>query len=283
MSRRMTNKTLPGTVLALMALGPAWAAPGKPAPGSVQGQVLDTRGQPLEGVKVWIKPVVTTGVAETLTDERGRYEVTGLPPVGYRAYAWLQVPFKGQQFCYRLAHPRVSDYNAFNPRDGLIRNFVWKLSGRIPGNEDYSDLGYFGGSLPLMQGSSQGRFPAQQDEIEVQLVPVGQLIDGSAGKALTRTVPARGMVLDVPIGTYRVRATFIGANGRREPLRVSGFDGDYANEATVNFKAHGGGCAGTTGGAPGRAYVYWQFRRGAPSPAPAAPSPDSVPPDEPLM
>lgn len=280
----MNRKLSRAMLSALLALSAALAAPAKP--GSVQGQVLGAHGKPLEGVKVWIKPVVTTGVAETLTDEQGRYEVTGLPPVGYRAYAWLEVPFRGQKFCYRLAHPRVSDYNAFNPRDGLIRNFRWQLSGRIPGNEDYSDLGYFGGSLPLMQGFGQNRFPTPNDEIEVRLTPVGKLIDGSAGQAMTKTAPARGMVLDVPIGTYRVRATFISAGGRREPLQISGFDGDYANETTVNFRAPGGGCTGTTGGAPGRAYVYWKFQQGASSSAPAAPSPPApnpAPSGDPLL
>lgn len=249
-----------GMVLALMAAGTVLAAPGKPVPGSVQGQVLDSRGQPLDGVQVWIKPVVTTGVAEVLTDEHGRYEVTGLPPVGYRALAWVEVPYKGKTFCSRLAHPKVSDYNPFNSRDGVVRNFRWQLTGRIPGNEDYSDLGYFGGSLPLMAAFGQERWATQQDEIELQLTPVGPLIDDSAGKPMTKIAPARGMVLDVPIGTYRVKATFIAAGGKREPLEVSASDGNYAGEATVNFTPSGAVCKDTSGGAPGRAYVYWKFR-----------------------
>ncbi|GGR06478.1 carboxypeptidase-like regulatory domain-containing protein [Deinococcus ruber] len=254
------HKMIPAGLLALFTVSAALAAPGKPAPGSVQGHALDTTGKPLSGVQIWIKPVVTTGVAETLTDDQGRYVVTGLPPVGYRSYAWLQTPYQGKTFCYRLAQPSTADYNAFNPASGQIRNFKWQLSGRIPGEEPYSDLGYFGGSLPLMAAFGQDRWATQDDEMEVQLTPVGPLIDGSAGKPLTRTAPARGMVLDVPIGTYRVRATFISANGKREAVQVSGFDGDYASEATVKFKPSGDICKGTTGGAPGRAYVYWKFQ-----------------------
>ncbi|MFC4453899.1 carboxypeptidase-like regulatory domain-containing protein [Deinococcus sonorensis] len=243
----------------LLALSTALASAGA-APGTVQGQALDTHGKPLAGVQVWIKPVVTTGVAETLTDDHGRYAVSGLPSVGYRSYAWLQAPYKGKTFCYRLAQPNTADYNAFNPRDGLTRNFKWQLSGQIPGEEPYSDLGYFGGSLPLMSAFGQARWATQNDEIELQLTPVGPLIDGSAGKAITKTAPARGMVLDVPIGTYQVKATFISANGKREALQVSAFDGDYSASATVNFKPSGDICKGTTGGAPGRAYVYWKFQ-----------------------
>ena len=230
------------------------------ATGTVQGQALDTRGRPLTGVQIWIKPVVTTGVAEAITDEKGRYQVPGLPPVGYRAYAWLQVPYKGKTFCYRLASATMGDYNPFVPNGSLTRNFSWQLSGRIPDQEPYSDLGYFGGSLPLMAGFGQERWATQNDEIELTLTPTGPLIDGSAGKVLKRTAPARGMALDVPIGTYRVQATFIAASGRREALQVSAADENYAPEATVNFTTSSTTCKGSSGGAPGRAYVYWRFQ-----------------------
>lgn len=230
------------------------------ATGSVQGQALDTRGRPLAGVQIWIKPVVTTGVAEAVTDEQGRFQVPGLPPVGYRAYAWLQVPYRGKTFCYRLALGSAGDDSPFVPTGRLTRNFSWQLSGRIPDQEPYSDLGYFGGSLPLMAAASQERWATQDDEIELTLTPSGPLIDGSAGRVLTRTAPARGMALDVPIGTYRVQATFIAASGRREPLQVSAADGDYAAEATVTFRPSGTTCKGSAGGAPGRAYLYWRFQ-----------------------
>lgn len=247
------------TALLSLTLCSVALAVSKPVPGSVQGQVLDTRGKPVEGVKVWIKPVVTTGVAETLTDENGRYKVTGLPPVGYSALAWLEVPFKGKTFCYRLAHPKTADYNAFNPRDGIVRNFQWKLTGRIPLNDNYSDHGFFGGSISPMQGGFQDRWATNNDEIELQLTPVGNLIDGSVGKPLTVTAPGRGLALDIPIGSYRVKATFVSASGKREALNVAaGQDGEYARETTINF-APTGPCT-VTGGAPGRAYVYWRFQ-----------------------
>lgn len=245
---------------ALLALLFAGSGAAHAATGSVQGQAVDTSGKPLSGVQVWIKPVVTTGVAEAITDGQGRYRVPGLPPVGYRPYAWLQVPYRGKTFCYRLASAAVGDYNPFTPTGSMTRNFRWQLSGQIPDQEAYSDLGYFGGSLPLMAAFGQERWATQDDEIELTLTPTGPLIDGSAGTVLKRTAPARGMALDVPIGTYRVQATFVGANGKREPLRVSATDGDYAPTANVTFKPTGNICKGTTGGAPGRAYVYWRFQ-----------------------
>ncbi|WP_019588612.1 carboxypeptidase-like regulatory domain-containing protein [Deinococcus apachensis] len=256
------KKTTNIALLSLLALSAALAAPGKPGSGTVQGQVLDTRGQPLEGVTVWIKPVVTTGVAEVLTDEAGRYTVEGLPPVGYRAYAWLGVRYDGQKFCYRLALGKTSEYNPFVPRNGVVRNFQWKLSGRIPDwDDDSSELGYFGGSISPMQGGFQDRWVTQQDQIELSLTPVGPLIDGSTGKALTRTVPALKIAVDIPIGTYKVKATFIDKNGKREALVVSNDrSGSFGNEATIKFLGADGSCTGSYGGGAGRSYVYWRFK-----------------------
>ncbi|MDB5046130.1 MAG: carboxypeptidase regulatory-like protein [Deinococcus sp.] len=262
MSGTKLNSIARLSLLALTVWGGVVAAPSKPAPGSVQGQVLNSRGQPVEGVKVWIKPVVTTGVAEVLTDEQGRYQVGGLPPVGYQALAWLSVPFKGQKFCYRLALPKTADYNPFVPKDGIVRNFKWQLTGRVPDwDDDSSELGYFGGSLSPMQGGFQDRWATAQDQIELQLTPVGPLIDGSAGKVLTKTAPARGMALDLPIGTYKVRATFVSAGGKREALSVSdNQNGTFGREATVNFQGGTSSCVGRYGGGAGRAYVYWRFQ-----------------------
>lgn len=259
MNRPRPFQTRPATALiaTLLATSPLAHA----ATGIVQGQAVDTRGRPLSGVQIWIKPVVTTGVAEAITDAKGRFRLPGLPPVGYRAYAWLSVPFKGKTFCYSLA-PANGDYNPFVPNGTLTRNFKWQLSGRIPDVEPYSDMGYFGGSMPLMAGWGQERWARQDDQIELTLTPVGPLIDGSTGKVLKRTAPARERALDIPIGTYSVQATFISASGKREPLNVAPADEEesYAASAVVNFVSSGATCKGQTGGAPGRAYVYWKFR-----------------------
>lgn len=253
----LNNKTFMLAVLLCCGMGHAQKQPG---PGTVQGQVLDAQGHPVEGAQIWIKPVVTTGVAEALTDEKGRYRIEGLPPVGYRAYAWMEVPYRGKTFCVRLAQTSTAEYNPFNPREGLVRNFVWKTSGRIPDVELYDDMGYFGGSMPLMAAFGQERFATQNDQIEVVLTPVAPLLDGSQGKTLTRVAPARGHVLDVPVGPYRVQATFISAKGKREALDVSAYDGDYESQTVVEFKPAPGPCKGNTSSGAGRAYIYWKFR-----------------------
>lgn len=40
--------------------------------GAVTGTVLDTRGRPIAGAKVWIRPALTTGLVETRTGADGR-------------------------------------------------------------------------------------------------------------------------------------------------------------------------------------------------------------------
>jgi protocatechuate 3,4-dioxygenase beta subunit len=67
--------------------GPGNGGLGNGGAGTVTGQALDAQGKPIAGAKIWVKPVVTTGLYETRTDAGGRYEAIGLPPVGYRVLA----------------------------------------------------------------------------------------------------------------------------------------------------------------------------------------------------
>ncbi|MCC6988472.1 MAG: carboxypeptidase regulatory-like domain-containing protein, partial [Acidobacteria bacterium] len=70
-------------VAALLACPPGvWAQP--PAPGRVQGQVLDTTGQPLPGVSVELEaPGAASIVALTAAD--GRYTAAAVPAGVYQA------------------------------------------------------------------------------------------------------------------------------------------------------------------------------------------------------
>lgn len=75
--------------------------------------------------------------------------VDGLPYLPYTAHAWYPVTYKGQTYCYRLAHPSAAEYQPFNAQSGTTRNFRWQLSGKIPGVEDYKGTGFYGGALAL--------------------------------------------------------------------------------------------------------------------------------------
>lgn len=241
----------------------AWlAGAGQAAPtGGVRGQVTDTRGRPLAGVRLWIKPAFTTGLGEAVTDAQGRYALDGLPPVGYRAYAWLEVPFGGSRLCYRLV-PTAP--NAFVPGPDAVQNFRWSLTGRTPEVEDREDWATLGGTLALIPSmtsamNDEGRALRPGERLEVRLTPAGRRVDGSEGAAIQRTTGDTSRVYDLPIGPYRVRATAVDDNGSRAPVRLSTRDRGFADEAAVTFEGPGV-CVGRMSGPAGHATLYYTIR-----------------------
>lgn len=243
-------------LLASLALSAALAAP---APGTVQGTVLDTRGQPIKGALIWVKPGVTTGLVTARTDAQGRYAVTSLPDLPFNTTAWLQVPYRGQTFCVRLAAENDAQYAPFSPRAGVVRNFKWTLSGHVP-DSDMVNM-YFGAEVRVMSASWDGFEPVRLDtsRVELTFTPDGPLLDGSAGKTLRKTT-ALGDVLvyDVPVGHYRVSAVEIRPDGSRAPLTVGTYGAPAQGETTLDFKSSSmycGGGPGTTS-AVERAFVY---------------------------
>ena len=247
-----TLKTLTALLTATLLL--SMAAPANPGPGTVVGRATTLDGKPLAGVKIWVKPVVTTGVYETRTDAGGYYQATGLPPVGYRVYGWYEKEYNDQRYCLRLGHKNVEDYSPLNPAKGAVRNLVWLTEGRVEDMEPYSDMGFFGGSVSVMDAMSVS---ARNQPLEFTLTPTGPLIDGSKGKVLTRKPNAEGYLLDVPIGVYKVMAT-INENGAKKPVRLSNSTANaFAGEAMLEFKPDSKGCVGNFSSNAPRAYLYW--------------------------
>jgi hypothetical protein len=221
--------------------------------GTVTGRAVDVKGKPIAGAKIWVKPVVTTGLYETRTDANGRYEATGLPPVGYRVMGWFEKEYRGQRYCLRLGHANVTDYSPLNPAKGATRDLVWRTSGRIEDVEPYSDMGYFGGSISVM---NEGSVPARNLPLEFTLTPTGPLIDGSTGKTLVRKANAEGYILDVPVGVYKVTATIL-ENGAKKPVRLGSTANSLGSQAVLEFPGMKQSCVGSTASGLERAYLYW--------------------------
>lgn len=260
--KHFANLALLFTAL-LALLSTAGSAPAKPGPGTVVGRAVTAAGKPIAGAKIWVKPVVTTGLYETRTDANGYYVASGLPPVGYRVYGWHEVEYRGERFCLRLGHKDPADYSPLNPAKGATRDLVWRTQGRIEDVELYSDMGYFGGSVAVMNELS---VPARNAPLEFTLTPAGPLIDGSAGKTLTRKPNAEGYLLDVPVGVYKVTAT-VTENGSKKPVRLGSSQGSLGAQATLEFKPLGQTCAGSSASGVGRAYLYWAKGGAAGAPA----------------
>lgn len=217
--------------------------------GTVKGRALDTKGQPIANASIWINPVVTTGLYETWTDESGYYEATGLPPVGYRVEGWFEKEYQGKIYCLRLGYANASDYSPINPANGVTRDLVWQIQGRMHDVELYEDMGYFGGSVAVFNEMST---PARNAPLEFTFTPIEPLIDGSTGQTLVRRPDAKGYLLDIPVGVYKVTAT---QNG--QPARLGTNASNLASETTLEFNPVQGGCKGSRASGVERAYLYW--------------------------
>jgi hypothetical protein len=212
---------------------------------SVTGLVLDTKGRPMPNAKIWIRPALTTGLVQLRTGADGRYTATGLVDVPYYAQAWTEVTYANKQYCLRLSMPNAGDYDAFTPTTGAVRNFQWRLTGRIP---DLSDA-YFGGHIRLIGDGTL----KQTDSVDVTLTPTAPLVDGSAAQAITRRVGAYDFVYDVPVGQYTASVTAIGRSGARTPLKVGANSSATATSMPLTFEPSG--CGNDNG--TSRAFIFW--------------------------
>jgi len=203
-----------------------------PKPGHVIGRLIDLRGQPLRQ-KVAINIFGTTfagqGRAFTIEATEGRYEIAFQAGL-YKVRAWVVVQYHGKEYSLYL-HPmdgknwRV-DYNSTN---GILKDFVWKLSG-LQAEESPDEYGttHDGGSI-LVAGASKVTFnqnhnPPRGAVVELSLAPNGPLIDNSYGQVLTfkgdwgGSFPTR--LLGIPIAQYTATAQILGPSGAKRPLAL---------------------------------------------------------------
>ncbi|MBF9219835.1 carboxypeptidase-like regulatory domain-containing protein [Hymenobacter ruricola] len=270
---------LAGGLLALASC----KTPNPPAPANpdnsrfadtVQGNVLDTKGQPLAGVRVRAENDVTHSWAEVRTDAIGHYTFPKLEFGGWKIYAWHEVTYKGQPYTLRLGMPTAAGYDAFAPgSQGATRDFRWQLSGTIPDRPRTpgTSAGYFGGAIRLVNMDSNFTGMPVGTEVTVTLTPVAgaTLFDGSAPQVIRKSftvVPYTEThdnywLYDIPQCEYRVTATSrlsgvahsVGVSRSNIPPFQAALDGVY-------FKPAGGGSyeSGLQGPQNDPIYVRWQ-------------------------
>jgi len=208
-------------------------------PGVVKGRVVDTRGQPLEGAVVYTALAHDKRVPGwTRTDAQGNYQMSKLAlDSPYMIFAWLGVDYRGKKFCLRIAPETSADYNTYLIRDGAVRNFRWKLQGRIE-DSDYApddDGAWFGGTIRLFPEFEDGD---HNSTLELTMTPIGPLIDGSTGAVLSKTVDLQKStyVLDIPAGAYKITATRVKSDGTRMPARVGRSFLELSSETEFEFE-----------------------------------------------
>lgn len=218
---------LAGSLLALASCthtGDPGPGPGNPGPGgsaayTVSGVALDTNGQPIAEALVRAENDVTHSWAEVHTDASGHYAMPKLEFGGWKIYAWKEAAYKGQTYYLRLGMPSLTDYDAFSTSaQGTVKNFQWRLSGRIPDRpaSAYSGAGYFGGALRCVILDSNFDTLPEGSEVTVIFTPVAgaALLDGRAPQVVRKSFtvvhssPAQYSywVQDVPQCEYRITA-----------------------------------------------------------------------------
>lgn len=189
----------------------------------VRGTVVDTRGAPLAGARIVVDDTQYLGGGPTgATDSNGTYELT-VPDGSWFAYAYYEREYLDRVYTIEL-HPLTND--SFAGVDGAVRDFEWRLSGDKPAPM----VGTYGGTLYVWVDPDAS--VTDGDDVELTLVPEGPLLDGSDGATLTAR-PEGGLVEDVPLGRYRVRARH---GGRDLVVKVQDTEEDYAPEATGVFE-----------------------------------------------
>ncbi|MBB6018185.1 carboxypeptidase-like regulatory domain-containing protein [Deinococcus radiopugnans] len=223
------------TTLSACGAGNAETPPRKapPAPGipntstarpfHLTGTVKTSQGKPLAGVRVGADNTVLDGSEVwTTTDAQGRYDLdlSAMPILNsWTAVANLTVTSHGQQY---TLYPEVDNPAAFLGKDGAVRHFTLRLTGKTPNG------GYYGARLFANLGLSEAGDMPEFDDVEFTATPDGPLLDGTAGTPVT--LRWAQLPFEVPQGTYVVTARSLSGKG---PLWLKARGGSYGPRATV--------------------------------------------------
>lgn len=209
-------------------------------PQTIAGVVYDSAGKPIKSaVVVTVAGRTTLGGTRAdytvMPDENGRYD-SDLPDGIYKVWANVDVDYNGRHFRLPVAAEDKKDMHAaYNSAKGIVKNFVWKLSGLQPGGRPNEYGSYWGVGVLLFDAGPtfepdkhlKGKYPGST--VIVHLEPVGPLVDGSQGKPLDLQTPSDALDirnpkckhLDVPLGDYKATAKLRLKDGRERPLMIA--------------------------------------------------------------
>ncbi|GAB3490368.1 hypothetical protein GCM10027341_02020 [Spirosoma knui] len=201
--------------------------------GYLIGTVTDPQGKPLSRATIYTDNTVIKGRgAEVNTTANGTYQLQLVKDLGQ----WVAKGYILKQYNDRVYKINLDPENpdSFTEEEKPVRNFQWKLTGHIP---DLSLDLYYGGTVETFRDLNADEL-RDNENIEFTFTPVGPLIDGSAGKALTLRSKKRydSFIKDVPIGRYKVTAVY---KPTGQALRVcdvyNDSDYNYSSSVTVDF------------------------------------------------
>jgi len=204
----------------------------EPQKGYLTGMVTDYQNFPLGNVKIIMDDAVTTSGAVTgETDEQGKYKIK-IPYGAWTANAVVTKQYHNKEYALECKPDETSSFT----NDGAVRNFQWKIAGKIP---NVAPAKYYGGSIGIYP--SESSIIPDNTYIQITLTPTGPMIDGSVGEPIVlRMRQGKWMeddeIKDIPIGQYK--ATVIFKAEEDLPLKVRNcFDnGTFQYEVVFDFE-----------------------------------------------
>jgi len=215
---------------------------GSAKPYTVTGVAKDATGKPIAGAKVRIEN--DFHYYDVTTDAQGRYTSPKLSQTNYKVIAWYSTSYKGQSYTLRLGMPNDTDYDYVDVTGGAVRDFVQKISGRIPDRtETETGAGLFGGTLLLANGTGIYDMLSYGDRVDVLLQPTGPLLDGSTGQTLSANFTigstTQYYIRNIPVGEYVVSA--IVTRGTAQGVLKLGTISSLSESYTFTFPSSGYG------------------------------------------
>lgn len=240
-------------------------------PYTISGLVKDAAGNPVKSARIRVENPNGNNIHyNTTSDDNGKYSITVSAIGGYKIYAWKEATMENNTYQIRLGMENAADYDAFNvPASGVVKNFVWKINGRIPDRaiNIENGTGYFGGTIKFINYNSiTDQIPAGTDVV-IALTPVAgaKFLDGTTaeGKIIQKQftivegVSQAYYINDIPATKYKITASSV-KNGIAKSVHIGTGNPDvFAANAEYYFRSEGGSGSYESGlGSPNEHYFY---------------------------
>jgi hypothetical protein len=215
-------------------------------PGYATGKLADARGKPLTDVTISLSAFLADNTAYSkdfaIKGPAGEYAMQ-IPDGAYNTpmaragvwynERWYDLPLAAADGTREWPAQRDS-------KDGLVRDFVFRINGAKPGGSPIEPDDYWGGSVHFDKGGDLGEFA----KIEITLKPDGPLIDGGTGQTLVfnRELPWKRpqdhLLFDIPLGKYTATAKLLyGSRPKALKLVCYTIDPQKPEEVVIPDKA----------------------------------------------
>lgn len=238
-----------------------WArdAAGRRKPHTVLGDITNSQGRPIKGLKgtVYVGGTTIRGDRSSYTldvDDNGHFEMA-VPDGVYRLTPTLTIEYDGQDLPVQLRSLDGKDPGkSFSSAEGIVRDYRWVLTGVKASLKPDHYVNFYGGHITLEDASPGGWGHLLKDrtppgtKLHFVLTPTGPLVDGSEARPMQLEVDvailataARDGIATVPIGVYKAAAELLAPDGRKQRLWLS-FDSinpKRANEVEIHWVKEG--------------------------------------------